>query len=122
MSLAMCLLGSVGMTLIVTLSVLAWRLRLYGCRCMRRLGLRLSCPLYCPMCAGFWIGAVTGSFHSFFFSNLSSPLLLGYAGTMMGCSTSAVSFLAWIWLLGRGVTTQPGHDAHRWRLEIRSRK
>ena len=114
-----CLFGAVGLTLVVTLSHLAWPLRFFGCRLLRALGLKLPCPLYCSMCFGFWAGII---FQAFCPSNVSSLHVLGYDCLVMGLSTSAVAFLASTWLRSHGEHTCPSHDTRRWRRRLTGRQ
>jgi len=114
-----CLLGAVGLTLVVTLSHIAWPLRFFGCRLLRTLGLKLPCPFYCSMCFGFWAGLISRAFCP---SNISLSLDMLYDCLVMGFSTSLVSFLASTWLRSHGEHTCPSHDTRRWRRRASGRE
>lgn len=103
------LLAGVGLTLIVTVSAIAWPLRLWGKHIWDRLIKRFYCPLYCPMCFGFWAGLLFGLIRSH-----SLPVLpwIGQ-GLMLGFATSATSLFAHVWLLSNGVQATPQDDARR---------
>lgn len=108
------LIGSVGLTVIIVLSHIAWPVRYWGCQAMRWLGLELPCPLYCSMCTGVWVGAAVGLTH---ICSSFGPLVLWQEPVRcaldvgaMAFSTSVVSYLATTWLRGYGEATTPEHD------------
>ena len=101
-----CLLGAVGLTIVLTTSHITWPVRYWGCIALRWCGLRLQCPLYCSMCSGVWVGGVMG-------------LLTGHNWLLMAFSTSLVAFVFSTWLKAHGECTKPEHDEEKARRQAR---
>jgi len=111
------LVGSVGLTLVLVLSHIAWPIRYWGCKLMKHLGLELPCPLYCSMCSGVWIGAAVGAFKIVLSHGWEVVACepLGFAldvGTM-AFSTSVVAYVTSTWLRTHGEHTEPKHDQEK---------
>lgn len=111
------LIGAVGLTIVIVLAHITWPIRYWGCTLLRRVGLRLPCPLYCTMCTGVWVGAGVGavrllSAHGAHVA-LVEPVGFVIDVAAMAFATSVVSFVVSTWLRLHGEVTTPEDDERK---------
>lgn len=109
------LIGAVGCTVTMTASSLFAPIRKAGCRFLLCHTILRGCPLYCPMCTGFWTGAAVGGLFSY--RNTSGAFDVVVTVIMFGFSTSVLSHCCSWWLRSKGHFTEPEHDGWRYGID-----
>lgn len=104
--LALHLMGAVGCTVVLTMSSICAPIRRLGCKLLLRI--LPTCPLYCGMCTGTWVGLLFGLHH---FATKGATLHETLA--LSACFAFSVAVLAhcttW-WLRSKGHYCDPVHD------------
>lgn len=96
-------MGAIGCTVALTVSHICAPIRRLGCKLLLRFV--STCPLYCAMCLGFWVGLVFSSAHF-----LDQPSSSPFDYLCFAFAASVLSHCCVWWLRKMGHYCDPVHD------------